>query len=52
MIRAEIDQKKRIEEPQRRLVVENGRYRIRLIPVGETSEQGFSPIEMTADVNE
>ena len=52
IIRAEIDQQRRIAEPQRRLVVENGRYRIRLIPVGDTAEQGFSPIDMTIDVNE
>ena len=51
-IRAEIDQKKRLEEPQRKLVVENGIYKIRLVPMGELLERGFKPIEMTVDVNE
>lgn len=51
-IRAEIDQQKRLEEPQRKLVVENGIYKIRLVPNGELSERGFKPIEMTVDVDE
>lgn len=51
-IRAEIDQKKRLEEPQRKLVVENGIYKIRLVPMGELLERGVKPIEMTVDVNE
>lgn len=52
VIRSEIDQKKRLEEPQRKLVVENGIYKIRLVPSEELSERGFNPIEMTVDVNE
>ena len=51
-IRAEIDQQKRLEEPQRKLVVENGIYKIRLVPMGELSERGFKPIEMTVDVDD
>lgn len=51
MIRAEIDQQRSNEEPQRKLVVENGIYRIRLVPKGELSEREFKPIEMTVDVN-
>lgn len=52
MIRAEIDQQRRNEEPQRKLVVENGIYRIRLVPMRELSEREFKPIEMTVDVND
>ena len=52
MIRAEIDQQKRNEEPQRKLVVENGIYRIRLLPMGGISEHKFKPIEMTVDIND
>ena len=52
MIRAEIDQQKRNEEPQRKLVVENGIYRIRLVPMGGISEHKFKPIEMTVDIND
>ncbi len=52
MIRAEIDQQRRNDEPQRKLVVENGIYRIRLVPKGELSEREFKPIEMTVDVND
>lgn len=51
-IRAEIDQHRRLEEPQRKLVVENGIYRLRLVPTGELSEREFKPIEMTVDVND
>ena len=51
-IRAEIDQQKRLEEPQRKLVVENGIYKIRLVPMGVLSERGFKPIEMTVGVDE
>ena len=51
-IRAEIDQHRRLEEPQRKLVVENGIYRLRLVPTGELSEREFKPIEMSVDVND
>ena len=33
-------------------MVENGIYKIRLVPMGELLERGFKPIEMTVDVNE
>ncbi len=51
-IRAEIDQQKMLEEPQRKLVVENGVYKIRLVPMGELSNRGFKTIEMIVNVND
>jgi len=50
MIRAEIDQQRREEEPQRRVVVENGRLRVKVVPSPELLEKGFKEFEMTVDV--
>ena len=45
MIRAEIDQQRREEEPQRRVVVENGRLRVKVVPSPELLEKGIKAFE-------
>ncbi len=39
MIRAEIDQQRRETEPQRRVVIENGRFRLKVVPFPELLEK-------------
>lgn len=50
MIRAEIDLQRREEEPQRRVVIENGRLRVKVVPSPELLEKGFKEFEMSVDV--
>lgn len=41
VIRAELDQQRRKEEPQRRVVAENGRLRVKVVPSPELLEKGI-----------
>ena len=50
MIRTEIDQQRREKEPQRRVVVENGRLRVKVTPSQELLEKGFTEFDMSVDV--
>ena len=45
VIRAELDQQRREEEPQRRVVVENGRLRVKVVPSPELLEKGIKAFE-------
>ena len=50
MIRTEIDQQRREKEPQRRVVVENGRLRVKVTPSPGLLEKGFTEFDMSVDV--
>lgn len=45
VIRAELDQQRREEEPKRRVVVENGRLRVKVVPSPELLEKGIKAFE-------
>lgn len=49
VIRAELDQQQREKEPQRRVVVENGRLRVKVVPSPELIERGIKAFEFDLD---